>query len=46
MTGPAAPRRDLWVLLSLLFLCGLLFFYRLGDVGLFDVDEAVFAEAT
>lgn len=27
-------------------LAGLLFFYQLGSIGLFDVDEAVFAEAT
>ncbi len=35
-----------WIAAGLLAGSVFLFFFRLGDVGLFDVDEAVFAEAT
>src|SRR5262245_24999357 len=39
-------RRTFWSL-ALLLLCTLfLFYYKLGGVGLFDVDEAVYSEAT
>ena len=31
---------------AIFLLCLFLYFYKLGDVGLFDVDEAVFSQAT
>ncbi|MBI3608455.1 MAG: glycosyltransferase family 39 protein, partial [Nitrospirae bacterium] len=41
-----AVRREVLAACGLLALCGSLFFVGLGDLPLFDVDEAVFAETT
>lgn len=42
----ARMRRDALAAGGLLVLCGALFFMGLGDLPVFDVDEAVFAETT
>jgi len=39
-------RKDLLAAAAVVTLAGVLFFYRLGGAGLFDLDEAVFSEAT
>lgn len=39
-------RTTIWILLGLVLLSSTLFFYRLGDFTLTDVDEGVFAAAT
>jgi 4-amino-4-deoxy-L-arabinose transferase-like glycosyltransferase len=41
-----AVKREVLAACGLLALCGALFFVGLGDLPLFDVDEAVFAETT
>lgn len=38
--------KEHWPTFLLIFFCLFLFFHKLGMVSLFDVDEAVFAEAT